>query len=382
MAKLREISPEEWEKEEYKNYIPIDIRDEAEYQLGHMENAEWRAISDLLGDEKTLDKSKAYLLYCKYGTISRELGERLLEDGYQVANLDGGYGKYILMKIKSASEDERREEIEKSLRKKFKKSIFTPFAKAINDFELIKEGDSICLCISGGKDSMIMAKLFQELKRHNKFPFTVQFLCMDPGYNEYNRKIIEENAKLLDIPLQFFESDIFESVFEIESSPCYVCARMRRGHLYSKAKELGCNKIALGHHFDDVIETVLMGMLYSGQFQAMMPKLHSTNFPGMELIRPLYYIREDEIKHWRDYNKLNFIQCACKFTETCSTCHTDGTTSSKRLETKKLIAELKKSNPFIEKNIFRSTENVSKQTILGLKDKGRKHSFLEWYDEE
>ena len=382
MAKLREINPEEWEKEEYKHFIPIDIRDAAEYQLGHMENAEWRAISDLLGDEKTLDKSKAYLLYCKYGTISRELGERLLEDGYQVANLDGGYGKYILMKIKSASEDERREEIEKSLRKKFKKSIFTPFAKAINDFELIKEGDSICLCISGGKDSMIMAKLFQELKRHNKFPFTVQFLCMDPGYNEYNRKIIEENAKLLDIPLQFFESDIFESVFEIESSPCYVCARMRRGHLYSKAKELGCNKIALGHHFDDVIETVLMGMLYSGQFQAMMPKLHSTNFPGMELIRPLYYIREDEIKHWRDYNKLNFIQCACKFTETCSTCHTDGTTSSKRLETKKLIAELKKSNPFIEKNIFRSTENVSKQTILGLKDRGIKHSFLEWYDEE
>ena len=382
MAKLREISPEEWEKEEYKNFIPIDIRDEAEYQLGHMENAEWRAISDLLGDEKTLDKSKAYLLYCKYGTISRELGERLLDEGYRVANLDGGYGKYILMKIKTASEDERREEIEKSLRKKFKKSIFTPFAKAINDFELIKEGDNICLCISGGKDSMIMAKLFQELKRHNKFPFTVQFLCMDPGYNEYNRKIIEENAKLLGIPLQFFESDIFTSVFEIESSPCYVCARMRRGHLYSKAKELGCNKIALGHHFDDVIETVLMGMLYSGQFQAMMPKLHSTNFPGMELIRPLYYIREDEIKHWRDYNKLNFIQCACKFTETCSTCHTDGTTSSKRLETKKLIAELKKSNPFIEKNIFRSTENVSKQTILGLKDRGIKHSFLEWYDEE
>ena len=382
MAKLREISPEEWEKEEYKNFTAIDIRDEAEYELGHIDNALWMSISDLLRKDRALDKSKAYLLYCKYGTISRELGERLLDEGYRVANLSGGYGKYILMKIKTASEDERREEIEKSLRKKFKKSIFTPFAKAINDFELIKEGDSICLCISGGKDSMIMAKLFQELKRHNKFPFTVQFLCMDPGYNEYNRKIIEENAKLLDIPLQFFESDIFESVFEIESSPCYVCARMRRGHLYSKAKELGCNKIALGHHFDDVIETVLMGMLYSGQFQAMMPKLHSTNFPGMELIRPLYYIREDEIKHWRDYNKLNFIQCACKFTETCSTCHTDGTTSSKRLETKKLIAELKKSNPFIEKNIFRSTENVSKQTILGLKDRGIKHSFLEWYDEE
>ena len=382
MSKIREISPEEWEKEEYKNFTAIDIRDEAEYELGHIDNALWMSISDLLREDRALDKSKAYLLYCKYGTISRELGERLLDEGYHVANLSGGYGQYILMKIKSASEDERREEIEKSLRKKFKKSIFTPFAKAINDFALIQEGDNICVCISGGKDSMIMAKLFQELKRHNKFPFSVQFLCMDPGYNEYNRKIIEENAKLLGIPLQFFESDIFESVFAIESSPCYVCARMRRGHLYSKAKELGCNKIALGHHFDDVIETVLMGMLYSGQFQAMMPKLHSTNFPGMELIRPLYYVREDDIKHWRDYNKLNFIQCACKFTETCSTCHTDGTTSSKRLETKKLIAELKKTNPFIEKNIFRSTENVSKQTILGLKDKGVKHSFLEWYDEE
>lgn len=382
MSKIREISPEEWEKEEYKNFTAIDIRDEAEYELGHIDDALWMSISNLLREDRALDKSKAYLLYCKYGTISRELGERLLDEGYRVANLSGGYGQYILMKIKSASEDERREEIEKSLRKKFKKSVFTPFAKAINDFALIQEGDNICVCISGGKDSMIMAKLFQELKRHNKFPFSVQFLCMDPGYNEYNRKIIEENAKLLGIPLHFFESDIFESVFAIESSPCYVCARMRRGHLYSKAKELGCNKIALGHHFDDVIETVLMGMLYSGQFQAMMPKLHSTNFPGMELIRPLYYVREDDIKHWRDYNKLNFIQCACKFTETCSTCHTDGTTSSKRLETKKLIAELKKTNPFIEKNIFRSTENVSKQTILGLKDKGVKHSFLEWYDEE
>ena len=381
MIKLREISPEEWEKEEYKNYIAIDIRDEAEYELGQIDNALWMSISDLLREDRALDKEKPYLLYCKYGTISRELGERLLDEGYHIANLSGGYGQYILMKIKSASEDERREEIEKSLRKKFKKSIFTPFAKAINDFQLIQEGDNICVCISGGKDSMIMAKLFQELKRHNKFPFSVQFLCMDPGYNKYNRKIIEENAKLLGIPLQFFESDIFECVFEIDSSPCYVCARMRRGHLYSKAKELGCNKIALGHHFDDVIETVLMGMLYSGQFQAMMPKLHSTNFQGMELIRPLYYVREDDIKHWRDYNKLNFIQCACKFTETCSTCHTDGTTSSKRLETKKLIAELKKTNPFIEKNIFRSTENVSKQTILGLKDKGVKHSFLEWYDE-
>lgn len=382
MDKLKEISPVAWLHKEYQNYIPLDIRDEAEYELGHIENAKWMAISDLLQEQIPLAKEKPYLLYCKYGTISRELGERLHEKGYTVANLYGGYGAYVLEKIKLSSKFERRKEIEGSLRKKFKKSIFTPFAKAINDFQLVSEGDKICVCISGGKDSMIMAKLFQELKCHNKFPFSVQFLCMDPGYNAYNRKIIEENATLLDIPLTFFQTDIFESVFGIPSSPCYVCARMRRGYLYSKAKELGCNKIALGHHFDDVIETVLMGMLYSGQFQAMMPKLHSTNFPGMELIRPLYYVREDDIKHWRDYNELNFIQCACRFTETCSTCHTDGTTSSKRLETKKLIQELKKNNPYIEKNIFRSTENVSKQTILGLKDKGVKHSFLEWYDDE
>ena len=381
MSKIKEISPEAWEKEEYKHYTPIDLRETEEYEIGHMDKALSYPIETLLGEEIPLSIDEQYLLYCKYGTLSRELGERLSDRGYQVANLEGGYGKYVLQQIKKAAkQEERQKEIELSLRKKFKKSIFTPFAKAINDYELIQEGDSICVCISGGKDSMIMAKLFQELKRHNEFPFTLHFLCMDPGYNAYNRQIIEENAALLGIPLEFFQSDIFESVFTIDSSPCYVCARMRRGHLYSKAKELGCNKIALGHHFDDVIETVLMGMLYSGQFQAMMPKLHSTNFEGMELIRPLYYVREEDIIHWRNYNQLNFIQCACKFTETCSTCHVDGTTSSKRLEIKKLIASLKEVNPFIEKNIFRSTENVSINTILGLKTDGEKHSFLEWYD--
>ena len=381
MSKIKEISPESWEKEEYKHYTPIDLREAEEYEIGHMDKALSYPIETLLGEEIPLSIEGQYLLYCKYGTLSRELGERLSDKGYQVANLEGGYGKYVLQQIKKAAkQEERQKEIELNLRKKFKKSIFSTFAKAINDYELIKEGDSICVCISGGKDSMIMAKLFQELKRHNKFPFTLHFLCMDPGYNAYNRQIIEENAALLGIPLEFFQSDIFESVFTIDSSPCYVCARMRRGHLYSKAKELGCNKIALGHHFDDVIETVLMGMLYSGQFQAMMPKLHSTNFEGMELIRPLYYVREEDIIHWRNYNQLNFIQCACKFTETCSTCHVDGTTSSKRLEIKKLIASLKEVNPFIEKNIFRSTENVSINTILGLKTDGEKHSFLEWYD--
>ena len=379
MIKLREISPEEWEKEEYKNYIAIDIRDEAEYELGHIDNALWMSISDLLREDRALDKEKPYLLYCKYGTISRELGERLLDEGYHIANLSGGYGQYILMKIKSASEDERREEIEKSLRKKFKKSIFTPFAKAINDFQLIQEGDNICVCISGGKDSMIMAKLFQELKRHNKFPFSVQFLCMDPGYNEYNRKIIEENAKLLGIPLHFFESDIFDAVFDIEKSPCYLCARMRRGHLYSMAKGLGCNKIALGHHFDDVIETIVMGMLYGAQIQTMMPKLHSTNFEGMELIRPLYLVREEDIIHWAKYNELNFIRCACRLTDNCSISET-GDKGSMRAEVKKLIRELAEKNPYIEKNIFRSVENVSLDTVIAYKKNGVKHSFLESYD--
>ena len=221
--------------------------------------------------------------------------------------------------------------------------------------------DKIAVCISGGKDSMLMAKLFQELKRHDKFPFEVVFLVMDPGYSPENRRVIEENARSMSIPVHIFESDIFDSVYNIEKNPCYICARMRRGYLYSHAKALGCNKIALGHHFDDVIETILMGMLYGGQVQTMMPKLHSTNFEGMELIRPLYLVREADIKHWRDYNDLHFIQCACKFTDTCTTCEPDSRSVSKRLEIKNLIAELKKVNPQVEKNIFRSVENVNNE---------------------
>ena len=197
-----------------------------------------------------------------------------------------------------------------------------------------------------------------------------------------NRQIIENNAKLLDIPITVFESDIFDAVYEIEKSPCYLCARMRRGYLYSKAKELGCNKIALGHHYDDVIETILMGMLYGAQVQTMMPKLHSTNFEGMELIRPMYLIREDDIKHWRDYNGLHFIQCACKFTDTCTTCNPDGVTKSKRMETKQLIAKMKEINPYVESNIFKSVENVNLKTIIAYKKDGVKHSFLDTYDQE
>ena len=215
---------------------------------------------------------------------------------------------------------------------------------------------------------MLMAKLFQELKHHHKFEFEVVFLVMDPGYSKINREVIENNATLMNIPLTIFETNIFESVYEIEKSPCYLCARMRRGHLYSKAKELGCNKIALGHHYDDVIETILMGMMYGAQVQTMMPKLHSTNFEGMELIRPLYLVREDDIKHWRDYNQLHFIQCACRFTDTCTTCRADGSTGSKRMEIKNLIKQLKEVNPFIESNIFRSVENVNLKTIIAYKE--------------
>ena len=226
---------------------------------------------------------------------------------------------------------------------------------------------------------MLMAKLFQELKRHSKFSFDVKFPVMDPGYNAVNRKVIEENAKKLNIPIQIFESDIFESVYHVEKSPCYLCARMRRGHLYSYAKELGCNKIALGHHYDDVIETILMGMLYGAQIQTMMPKLHSTNFEGMELIRPLYLIREEDIKAWRDYNGLHFIQCVCKFTDTCTTCNNEEN-QSKRVEIKELIKELKKTNPFVEGNIFKSVENVNLDTVVAYKSEGVRHTFLDNYD--
>ena len=228
---------------------------------------------------------------------------------------------------------------------------------------------------------MLMAKLFQELSRHGKKNFEVVFLVMNPGYNEINYQTIKDNAKILNVPITVFESDIFNIVASEEQSPCYLCARMRRGYLYSKAKELGCNKIALGHHYNDVIETILMGMLYGAQVQTMMPKLHSTNFEGMELIRPLYLVREDDIKAWRDYNDLKFIQCACKFTDTCTTCDNEET-RSKRLEIKNLIHDLKKTNPFIEGNIFKSVENVNLDTVIAYKKDGVKHHFLEHYEDK
>ena len=271
--------------------------------------------------------------------------------------------------------------IEQSIIKKFRKPIWRRFTKAIKEYELIQEGDKIAVCISGGKDSMLLAKLIQEIKKHGQISFDAIFLVMNPGYNEDNWNIIQNNAKILGIPLTVFNTEIFDVVAGIEKNPCYLCARMRRGYLYSKAKELGCNKIALGHHYDDVIETILMGMLWGAQVQTMMPKLHSTNFEGMELIRPLYLVREDDIKAWRDYNDLKFIQCACKFTDTCTTCDNEET-RSKRLEIKNLIHELKKTNPFIEGNIFKSVENVNLDTVIAYKKDGVKHHFLEHYEDK
>lgn len=271
----------------------------------------------------------------------------------------------------------KAKEVERSINKRFHKGIWSRFTAAINDYELIQEGDRIAVCISGGKDSMLMAKLFQELKRHNKFPFEVEYIVMDPGYSRANREQIEYNAKLLNVPVTIFESNIFESVFHVEKSPCYLCARMRRGYLYNQAKMMGCNKIALGHHYDDVIETILMSMLYAGQVQTMMPKLHSTNFDGMELIRPMYLIREDEIKRWRDYNGLTFLQCACKFTENCAVNEKENL--SKRLEIKNMIREMKKINPQVESNIFKSVENVNLDTVIAYKKNSVKHNFLECY---
>ena len=275
---------------------------------------------------------------------------------------------------------ERTREIERSIIKKFRKPVWRRFTKALNDYELVKDGDKIAVCISGGKDSMLMAKLFQELARHGKKNFDVVFLVMNPGYNERNFQLIKENARILNIPITVFQSEIFNIVASEESSPCYLCARMRRGHLYSRAKELGCNKIALGHHYDDVIETILMGMLYGGQVQTMMPKLHSTNFEGMELIRPMYLIREADIIHWADYNNLYFIRCACRFTEKVAAAAEEEDKGSKRAEVKALIRQLAAKDPVVEFNIFKSVENVNLNTVIAYKKDGVKHHFLETYD--
>ena len=325
------------------------------------------------------------VLYCARGEVSLDLAAELRESGIAARSLAGGYIEWLRQKMEreqaAAAAGELQNKVENSLRKKFHEKIWSNFTKAVKDYQLVKPGDKIAVCISGGKDSMLLAKLMQELHRHTRVPFEVEFLVMDPGYSPQNRRVIEESLKNLGVDAHIFESDIFSSVYHVEKSPCYLCARMRRGHLYNAAKSLGCNKIALGHHYDDVIETILMGMLWGAQVQTMMPKLHSTNFPGMELIRPMYLIREADIKAWRDRNDLHFIQCACHFTDTCTTCDPNGRTVSKRMEIKQLIAQLKKINPSVEANIFRSMENVNLNTVISYKQGDQVHSFLDRYDE-
>ncbi len=380
---MKEITYDELISTPKDSYVFIDIRDEGLRDYGMIPGAVIVEPENMY-DSETIDNipaEKKLIFYCEIGRLSRAIDDtRGNLDGRDCYSLAEGYIGYVRASMKTeTAKEEKREKAEESIRKKFHKQIFSPFAKACKIYQLIQEGDHIAVCISGGKDSMLMAKCFQEIQRHRKVHFDLTFLVMDPGYNSENRALIESNAAALGIPITIFESTIFDTVDTIEKNPCYLCARMRRGYLYSKAKELGCNKIALGHHYDDVIETILMGMLQGAQIQTMMPKLHSTNFEGMELIRPLYLVRESDICAWRDYNELHFLQCACHFTDTCSTCHTDGTTSSKRLETKKLIAELKKTNPFVESNIFRSVENVNLDTVIEYKQKGVRHNFLDEY---
>ena len=272
-----------------------------------------------------------------------------------------------------------QETAERSLIKTYRKTLWNPFIAAVKRYELVSPGDRIAVCISGGKDSMVLAKLMQELQKHTDQPFELSFLVMDPGYNPENRALIEENARTLGIPITVFNSDIFDVTVRVEKNPCYLCARMRRGFLYAKAQELGCNKIALGHHFSDVIETTLLGLFYGAQLQTMPPKLHSKNFPGMELIRPLYCVHEDDIIAWKNYNHLQFLQCACRFTE-ARDASGDGVGESKRQEMKVLLRELKKTNPNIEKSMFRAIHGVQLDTFPGFKYHGQAHTLLDFYD--
>lgn len=376
-----EITAEELAENADKCVI-FDMRSEHDRAYGLIPGSRHAAEDELYAmkpDERT--SGKKIVVYCAHGEFSLNPVESMRESGLDAYSLRGGYAAWLrLAMAKQAADDGVCERVEQSIRKKFRVSLMSPFIRALKEYKLVGEGDRVAVCISGGKDSMLMAKLFQELHRYSDVNFDLKFLVMDPGYNAENRRVIEENARRLNVPIEIFESNIFESVYTVEKSPCYLCARMRRGYLYSFAKRLGCNKIALGHHYDDVIETILMGMLYGAQIQTMMPKLRSTNFDGMELIRPMYFIREDDIKAWRDYNDLHFIQCACRFTDTCTTCN-NGQNHSKRQEAKELIRTLKKTNPNVEKCIFKSVENVSLETILAYKKNGVKHFFLDDYGE-
>ena len=388
---MKTIKIEELEALKDAEKTIVDIRPQDQYMRGTFPGAVSLPASRLEEqyEEETarLDKMHPVYVMCHTGEKSQEWVRRLTGDGFDAVNVEGGYRAWLRLSLSrfvggesEADREEKRARIEQSIIKKFRKPIWRAFTRALNTYDLIQEGDKIAVCISGGKDSMLMAKLFQELKKHGKFQFETVFLVMNPGYNADNWKIIQDNAKLLGIPLTVFESDIFDTVATIEQNPCYLCARMRRGHLYAQAKALGCNKIALGHHFDDVIETILMGMLYSGKIETMMPKLHSQNFEGMELIRPMYLIKEDAVKAWRDYNGLQFIQCACRFTENCVSC--GGGRGSKRDEMKELIAHFRKESDVIEKNIFKSVHNINLKTVIGYHKDDWTYNFLDDYNDK
>ena len=388
---MKMITIEELEALKDAEKTIVDIRPQDQYMRGTFPGAVSLPASRLEEqyEEETarLDKMHPVYVMCHTGEKSQEWVRRLTGDGFDAVNVEGGYRAWLRLSLSrfvggesEADREEKRARIEQSIIKKFRKPIWRAFTRALNTYDLIQEGDKIAVCISGGKDSMLMAKLLQELKKHGKFQFETVFLVMNPGYNADNWKIIQDNAKLLGIPLTVFESDIFDTVATIEQNPCYLCARMRRGHLYAQAKALGCNKIALGHHFDDVIETILMGMLYSGKIETMMPKLHSQNFEGMELIRPMYLIKEDAVKAWRDYNGLQFIQCACRFTENCVSC--GGGRGSKRDEMKELIAHFRKESDVIEKNIFKSVHNINLKTVIGYHKDDWTYNFLDDYNDK
>lgn len=388
---MKTITIEELEALKDAEKTIVDIRPQDQYMRGTFPGAVSLPASRLEEqyEEETarLDKMHPVYVMCHTGEKSQEWVRRLTGDGFDAVNVEGGYRAWLRLSLSrfvggesEADREEKRARIEQSIIKKFRKPIWRAFTRALNTYDLIQEGDKIAVCISGGKDSMLMAKLFQELKKHGKFQFETVFLVMNPGYNADNWKIIQDNAKLLGIPLTVFESDIFDTVATIEQNPCYLCARMRRGHLYAQAKALGCNKIALGHHFDDVIETILMGMLYSSKIETMMPKLHSQNFEGMELIRPMYLIKEDAVKAWRDYNGLQFIQCACRFTENCVSC--GGGRGSKRDEMKELIAHFRKESDVIEKNIFKSVHNINLKTVIGYHKDDWTYNFLDDYNDK
>lgn len=375
---MEEITIEELKQLSSDAYVLVDIRDEEKVMKNPIDGSIVLCEKDAEGYAYDFDKK--IIIVCDRGKLSIPCVLALRERGYEAYSLHGGYVSIVMDKMKENNSKEFAHKVERSIIKTYRKPIWSKFTKAVRDYELIQEGDRIAVCISGGKDSMLMAKCFQELHRYSDIHFDVRFVVMDPGYSSENRQIIEDNAKKLNIPIEIFETDIFENVFHIEKNPCYICARMRRGYLYNYAKNIGCNKIALGHHYDDVIETILMSMLYGAQIQTMMPKLHSNHFEGMEVIRPLYLIHEDDIKAWAKFNNLYFIQCACKFTDTCSSEACLTRPRSKRVEVKNLIREMKKTNPYVEQNIFKSVENVSLKTVIAYKDDQEKHHFLDDYD--